>query len=205
MIIPYMPKRSELRKAAKALAAGAIGVLPTDTIYGIVGSALLPGAVERIYRLRERDPKKPAIVLVASAEGVRQFGAKLAAPTKRILKRVWPGKISVVLPCPSKRFTYLHRGTRTIAFRLPEPIWLRKFLRQTGPLVAPSANIEGKPPARTIREAKKYFRRRVSFYVDGGRLASRPSTLIAIKRKRPVVLRPGAVTFLGVVTAGKSH
>jgi len=148
------------------LEKGGVGVLPTDTIYGIVGSALRKKTVERIYRLRKRNPKKPMIVLIATLHDLKRFGVKIDSETARILKKLWPNKISVILPCRSKKFSYLHRGTKTLAFRLPAEasakaglpsFSLRKLLKSVGPLVAPSANWEGERPARTIQEAKKYF------------------------------------------------
>ncbi len=48
----------------KILKSGGIGVIPTDTIYGLVGSALNKKAVRRIYQLRQRNPKKPLIILI---------------------------------------------------------------------------------------------------------------------------------------------
>jgi len=181
------------------LNSGGIGILPTDTIYGIVGSALRPEAVERIYFWRKRDSKKPPIILVASADDIRKFGVMPGTATKKILAQVWPGKVSVILPIASgrksalKKFHYLHRGTRTLAFRVPKPAWLRQLLQRTGPLIAPSANFEGEPPASTIRAAKKYFGKKVDFYADAGRLVSRPSTLIKMEKGWLIVLREGAV------------
>ncbi len=175
----------------KILVAGGVGVLPTDTIYGIVGSALLPKTVARIYRLRRRDPKKPMIILAASKSAVKQFGVSID-PKGKILDRVWPGKVSVILPVSRKaaaKFRYLHRGTNALAFRVPRPAWLRALLKKTGPLIAPSANFEGKPPASTIREAKKYFGDKADFYVDHGRLAGEPSALIKITKRDIVTLR----------------
>ncbi|MEK7077097.1 MAG: Sua5/YciO/YrdC/YwlC family protein, partial [Patescibacteria group bacterium] len=58
-----------------------------------------------------------------------------------------------------------------------------------GPLVAPSANIEGKPPAWTIKEAKKYFGDKADFYVDGGTIKKSPSMLIKIEDGTAVRLR----------------
>ena len=92
-----------------------------------------------------------------------------------------------------KKFKHLHRGTGTLAFRVPKPAWLRKLLQETGPLIAPSANFEGEPPALTIRAAKKYFGENVDFYADAGRLASKPSTLIKVEKGNVIVLREGAV------------
>ena len=98
-----------------------------------------------------------------------------------------------------KKFEYLHRGTKTLAFRIPKAAWLRKLLQETGPLIAPSANFEGEPPALTIRAAKKYFGENVDFYADAGRLVSKPSTLIKIERGKVTVLREGAVKIDSVL------
>jgi L-threonylcarbamoyladenylate synthase len=174
-----------------------IGILPTDTIYGIVGPALDKMSVERIYRLRKRNLKKPMIILIASVDDLARFGVATTPAIKKILKKVWPGKVSVILPCTAKKFEYLHRGTKTLAFRLPQLAWLRNLIKETGPLVAPSANIEGKPPARTIRAARKYFGDKVDFYVDVGRLVSKPSTIVKIEKGQLVLLRKGAVKVRG--------
>jgi L-threonylcarbamoyladenylate synthase len=173
--------------------------MPTDTLYGIVGSALKKDAVKRIYALRKRKPGKPMIILIGDVNDVKEFGIVLDGKTKKMLAKLWPGKVSVVLPLARtraatiKKFRYLHRGTNTLAFRLPKPPHLRMFLRKTGPLVAPSANPEGKPPALTIRAAQKHFGSESSFYLDVGRLVSKPSTLVAIEGKKLIVLRKGAV------------
>jgi L-threonylcarbamoyladenylate synthase len=159
-----------------------IGVLPTDTIYGVVGSALKPMAVERLYTVRGRQPKKPFIVLIASVADLALFGVHPATRTRALLSKLWPGPVSVILSCPGKKFAYLHRGTGTIAFRVPGSPKLRAFLKKTGPLAAPSANIAGKPPATTAREAYTYFKGTVDFYIDGGEHAGAPSSLIEVKR-----------------------
>jgi len=179
----------QLEKAKKVLLRGGIGVLPTDTIYGLVGSALNKKTVSQIYKLRRRNPRKPMIVLVDSVSDLKEFGVKIGAKERKILNRIWPNKVSVVLPCPSRKFAYLHRGTKTLAFRLPKPYWLRKLLSKTGPLVAPSANWEDRPPAKTIKEAKKYFGNKIDFYLDGGRIILRPSKLVKIECGKEIILR----------------
>lgn len=193
-----MRGRSAYDIAGGVLAAGGAGVMPTDTLYGIVGSALQPRTVARIYRLRRRDPKKPMIILIGNARDTARFGVRPGRVAAKVLKKIWPGKVSVVLPIAPRRaaelkkFKYLHCGGRTLAFRLPRPAWLRALLKRTGPLVAPTANFEGRPPARTIAAAKKYFGGRVDFYMDAGRLDAEPSTLVEIGNGAVNVLRRGA-------------
>ena len=177
------------------LKSGGVGVLPTDTLYGLVGQALSRRTVSRIYRLRKRNPKKPMIVLISSRADLKKLGVMVNGQMSKVFKKLWPGKVSIVLPCNTKRFSYLHRGRKTLAFRLPAERSLRKLLKLVGPLVAPSANVEGKPPARTISEAKKYFGDNVDFYVTAGRLASKPSTLVALTDKGLAVIRRGSTSI----------
>lgn len=166
--------------AINALKNGGVGVLPTDTLYGLVGSALMPDTVERIYQLKERNTHKPLIVLIADIDDLEQFGIALSLPLRAELENYWPGPYSIILPTIDDQFEYLSRNTDTIAFRLPDNDELHELIRKVGPLVAPSANIEGLPPATNIVAAKKYFGSDVDFYVDGGELAGKPSTLLEI-------------------------
>ena len=175
---------------------GAVGVLPTDTIYGLSADALNKEAVERIYRVKGRSYNKPLIVFIASEKDLELFDIKVGKSEKSVLEKVWPGMVSVVLPLPNKRFDYLHRGTKTVAFRYVMGRELSSFVKQTGPIVSTSANPEGLPFATTIKEAKKYFGNKVDFCVDGGKLKTLPSTIILIdKRGKVKILRQGAVTI----------
>lgn len=165
---------------AQAIKAGGVGVIPTDTLYGLVGSALLPDAVERIYELKRRDQTKPFIVLIADVGDVEQFGIVLSDELRTALADYWPGAYSIILPTLDEQFEYLHRGSDQIAFRLPDNETLVELLRETGPLVAPSANTEGMPPATNVAEARNYFGTSVDFYVEGEELSGRASTIIEI-------------------------
>lgn len=175
------------------LKKGGVGVLGTDTIYGLVGSALRPETVGRIYKLRDRESSKPMIVLISSIEDLSLFKIQLSKGESSIISKIWPGKVSVILPCSNDEFKYLHRGFRSIAFRLPDKKELVDLIKEAGPLVAPSVNPEGLPPATTIEEAKNYFGDRIDFYLDEGKVEGVPSTLIAIDEGKIVVERAGAV------------
>ncbi len=160
---------------------GGIGVMPTDTLYGIVGFAMSSDTVERIYRVKKRNTQKPLIVLISSIDDVKNFEIdNLGEEQLKVLAHYWPGPTSILLPCASSKFEYLHRGTGSIAFRVPNKKELIDLLRKTGPLVAPSANKEGEKPAATSAEARNYFGNEVDFYIDGGELNNQPSTLLKI-------------------------
>ena len=172
---------------------GEIGILPTDTLYGIHGLALNKNTVEKIYEIRNRNPQKPFIILISSIEDLKKFKIEITEKVKQFLGNHWPNKLSVVLPCPHKEFEYLHRNTNTLAFRVPRKSDLLELLNKVGPLISTSVNPEGQEPAKTIEEAKNYFSN-LDFYIDQGRLDSEPSTVINIDKNGKIeILRQGAV------------
>lgn len=178
-------------KIVKILKNGGVGILSTDTLYGLVGSALSKKAVERIYKLKKRGVGKPFIILISKISDLKLFEVELNEKEKEVLRRFWPGPISIVLKCPNltREMSYLRPLNQTLAFRCPNLKWLNVLLKKTGPLIAPSANPEKLSPAETIEQAKKYFGTKVDFYVDKGTLAGKPSKIIKIENNKIVFLR----------------
>jgi tRNA threonylcarbamoyl adenosine modification protein (Sua5/YciO/YrdC/YwlC family) len=170
------------------LAAGKVGVLPTDTVYGLACSAHDQAAVAKLYSLKARE-NKPGTLIAANIDQLVELGLK-----RRYLKAVehlWPNPISIEIP---HHIEYLHQGTGRQAFRVVKDEALAKLLVMTGPLQTTSANHPGAPTANTVKEAMNYFNEEVDFYVDGGDLSSNlPSTVIRIIDDAIEVVRPGAV------------
>lgn len=182
----------EFQKVGQLLKSGKIGIIPTDTIYGITGSALISKTVEKIYKLRNRSLKKPMIILIHNLNDLNQLSIKLNPKTKKILRKIWPNPISVILECSDPNLYYLHRGTKTLAFRFPDNKLLLEILKISGPLVAPSANPQGKKPSQTVEDALNYFGKKVDFYMDGGKIINTPSTIIKLKKDKITLVRKGA-------------
>jgi len=166
----------------KILKNGGVVVMPTDTIYGIVGKADNERVVNRIYELRKRAPHKPCIILIGDMAELEKFSINLSEAQKVAIKKFRSEPTSIILDCPDEKFSYLHRDTKTLAFRLPIDKNLQDLLRQTGPLIAPSANLEGLFPAKNIAEAKKYFGDFVDLYVDGGEIEGKASKVIKLHK-----------------------
>lgn len=156
------------------LQKGGVAVMPTDTLYGIVGSALNKSTVERIYKIRKRTRGKPCINLIGSLDELKKFDIAIS-PEQKVQIENFREPTSFII--------------NSISFRLPKNEELRKLLLQTGPLVAPSANPEGLPPARNIDEAKKYFGSSVDLYIDGGEITGQPSKVIKL-------LKDGSISIL---------
>ena len=171
---------------------GAVGVLPTDTVYGLVCSAALPDSVGRLYGLKDRH-QKPGTVVAADVEQLVALGIP-----RRYLKAVehyWPNPISIEMPV-GDAIMYIHQGKGRFAVRIPSDPEFNQLLKQTGPLVTTSANLPGEPVSLTIEQAKQYFGDSVDFYVDGGDLSgNQPSTIIRVVDDAVEVVREGAVSI----------
>lgn len=176
-------------RLASLLQKQAVGVLPTDTVYGLVCRAADEAAVQRLYNLKSRD-QKPGTVIAANIDQLIKLGIK--ARYLKAVEQFWPNAISIEIP---HHINYLNQATGRQAFRIiKEPMELLNLLDITGALLTSSANLPGEKPANTIGEAQKYFGDTVDFYVDGGDLSGRePSTLIRIVDDAVEVVRPGAV------------
>ncbi|MBI2011958.1 threonylcarbamoyl-AMP synthase [Candidatus Daviesbacteria bacterium] len=182
----------DLLYAIKLLKEGKIVVLPTDTIYGIHGSIKYPETIERIYQLRKRDLDKPMVIVTSSIDDIKKLGLRLSKKIKQFLDKIWPNPVSVVLECNDDKLFYLHRGTYTLAFRIPKNELLLQILKVTGPLVSTSVNFQNEKSAETINKAKNYFGKKIDFYLDEGKIKASPSTVLKIKNKKIEILRQGA-------------
>jgi L-threonylcarbamoyladenylate synthase len=172
------------------LKADAIGVLPTDTLYGVVARAESATAVEKLYALKHRE-KKPGTTIAATAEQLKELGVDPTMVDN--VSKHWPASLSIVMPL-SEDLAYLHQGTSESPFRVVADESLQMLLEQTGPLLTSSANLPGEPPAQNLAEAQAYFGEHVDFYVDGGHIGARqPSTIARYKNGKLTVLRQGAV------------
>ncbi|MFW0837535.1 MAG: L-threonylcarbamoyladenylate synthase [Candidatus Komeilibacteria bacterium] len=189
----YKNKIVDWQEAAGIIKNGGIVVLPTDTLYGVVASVWQPAAVERLYKIRRRPLDKPCIVLLGEQRQLLAFDIHLTAKQANYLRQWWPGAVSVVLPCAGEKWQYLHRGQDSLAFRCVADDKLRQWLIETGPIIAPTANLSNQSPSLTIAQAMDYFSDQVDGYVDAGRREGHPSTVISLFTDKPQILRPGAI------------
>jgi L-threonylcarbamoyladenylate synthase len=168
---------------------GSVGILPTDTIYGLAARAVDKSAVARLYALKNRE-QKPGTVIAASIEQLVSLGIP-----RRYLVPVslyWPNPISVVVPT-APGLQYLDLGKFSLAVRIPANSELQILLQQTGPLLTSSANHPGEEPATAVSQAQIYFHDQVDFYVDKGQINGQASTVVRVVDDAVEVLREGAV------------
>lgn len=165
-------------QVAECLLAGGIVVLRTDTIYGIVASAANEKACDTVFAIKQRDADKACIVLIADTMQAWDGTSRVALADMHT-KTSDDFPTSLIVPVADNTPAWIHHGNQDVAFRVPvtKP-WLIEMLRMSGPVIAPSANLQGHEPAKNIDEAITYFGSAVDLYVDGGEVsASEPSHL----------------------------
>jgi tRNA threonylcarbamoyl adenosine modification protein (Sua5/YciO/YrdC/YwlC family) len=171
------------------LTKGEVCVIPTDTVYGVVGKLSSPEAVAKIYQLKQRDQDKAVGTILAAS--IAQVATLTTKNALKLASEFWPGPTSVIVPA-DETFAYAHKGEKSLAVRIPADPILRALLVQTGPLASSSANLQGQEPATTVDEAKAYFHDAIPLYIDGGDLSDRtPSRIVRIDEDGLVtVVRP---------------
>ncbi|MGE0710194.1 MAG: L-threonylcarbamoyladenylate synthase [Planctomycetota bacterium] len=171
-------------EAGAALRAGAIVVLPTETVYGLCVRADDPAAVERLRALKGRDADQPFALLIPDAGALGRAGARAPAGARRLAARYWPGPLTLVLETPAG----------DTGFRVPGLAFTREVVARAGaPVYATSANRSGEPPAVTCAEALEAVGDGVDLAIDAGPAALRaPSTVVRFRAgEPPQVLREG--------------
>lgn len=176
---------TSISEISKSLLDEGVVVMRTDTIYGVIARADSQKAVEKVYTVKQRAVDKPSIVLIADPNSVPAHNELI-----EFYSDAKKNPTSIVVPA-SDEPSWITRGGDSVAYRLVQDETLKAIINQVGPLVAPSANPEGKPPAKNIAEAKAYFGKQVNLYVDGGEV---PDTVHA---SRIILVNPdGSVDYL---------
>lgn len=189
--------------AAAALARGGVVVVPTETVYGLAVSPSDPGAVERLYALKGREPGKPLQVLVDGAAGIGRFGLP-SEDADALAAAFWPGPLTLVVrAAPTAPASVVSDGT--IGLRAPDHPAARALIDAAGPVAATSANRAGEPTPTDVASIRALFGTGVDVYLDGGRIEGSGSTVVDVTGAHPIVLREGPITADAVSRAvGKS-
>lgn len=186
-----------LSEVERILRSGGLAVVPTDTVYGIIGDATKPEVIRKLFSIKKRSGEKVFPIFVKDVSEARKI-AYVADAKARMLERVWPGPITVVLQHKEKMPKVLTGGKDTIGIRIPDHTFLSELLKRLDfPLVQTSANLAQKPPAKNIEEVKEYFGQsegKPDLVVDGGEIKGKSSTVIDYTGKEPMILRTGIVT-----------
>ncbi|MCK5112755.1 MAG: threonylcarbamoyl-AMP synthase [Thermoplasmatales archaeon] len=185
-------KRSDLSDAIKALKNGEVIVYPTDTLYALGADIYNERAVKKNFKIKRRPYSYPFSVAVANFDEIDKISFTNDL-VKRVVKRFLPGSLTLILKKKDSVSSIVTGGLDKIAVRIPKNDVALDLLSRFGPLTATSANIHGKKTSYVIKDLKMQFSSEISVYLDDGRLDAKPSTIVDLTSKKPIIVRKGPI------------
>lgn len=181
------PSDADWTRIGRLLRRGGLVVFPTETVYGIAVAADQPEAVERLYCLKSRPADSPLAYLLASPAHTRLHAAPCFR-TRRLIRRLWPGPLTLVVPG--------HKGA-FVGLRAPDHPAAVRLVREAGcQILATSANPSGQAPATDPETAAAYFSGAVEALISAGDTKLRSaSTVVRVSASGLELLREGHIPF----------
>ncbi len=210
-INPEHPEQDKIKYAAQVLTKGGTVAFPTETVYGLGANALNEVAIKKIFDAKGRPSDNPLIVHVSDVLEARQLVKEIPQSAEKLMSAFWPGPLTIVMQKSDVVPYAITAGLNTVAIRVPSHPIAQQLIHQAGvPVAAPSANISGKPSPTIGQHVIDDLYGRVDVIIDGDYAeVGLESTVIDLTTERPILLRPGGITYaqlvdvLGVVEIDK--
>ncbi len=198
-----IPDEATLAEAAACIAAGGTLIFPTETVYGIGCAPDDSAAVEAIFRAKQRPADKPLAVHLAWPEAAAQFARTLSFAARRIIERLWPGPVAIIVERAPEMASAAALGGPTLSLRCPDDPACAAILRATGPLAATSANISGGDAYTGERADLRALPDATLALITGPTRLRQESTVVDCTGKIARIVRRGAVddAMIASVTA----
>jgi L-threonylcarbamoyladenylate synthase len=180
--------------AARLLRDGEVVAFPTETVYGLGADALNSDAIAAVFTAKGRPSDNPLIVHVASVAEIDLCGV-MNERGLRLARAFMPGPLTLVIPAHESIPSIARAGLPTVAVRVPAHPVAAALIARSGPLVAPSANLSGRPSPTTAQHVCDDLNGRIAAVLDGGPCQiGIESTVVDVSGDDVVILRPGYVS-----------
>ena len=191
----FLTKSAE--KAARFIKKGGIVAFPTETVYGLGANIFDEKAIEKIFEAKQRPNDNPLIAHVGNLEQIKLLVKEITPNAQKFIKAFFPAPLTLVLPKSAQVPLIATAGLETIGVRMPKNRLAQEFLQccET-PLVAPSANLSGKPSPTTWQAVFEDLNERIDCILQGETTEiGLESTVVDCTSDVPLILRSGAVTL----------
>jgi L-threonylcarbamoyladenylate synthase len=187
---------SNISFAVKALNQGDLVAIPTETVYGLAGSAFSEHTIQKIFQLKNRPFCNPLILHTHSMEEVLKFVQHVPPAAMKLAEAFWPGPLTLLLPKKSIIPQIVTAGSHLVAVRIPNhPVTLSLLKQLDFPLVAPSANPYTRISPTNSKMVYDYFGEELPIILEGD-ICSKgiESTIVGFQENTPVIYRQGAIS-----------
>lgn len=187
---------NQIADAAKILRCGGIVAIPTETVYGLAASAYDIKAIENIFKAKGRPLDNPLIVHISNPKEIYDVVSEFSEPAKKLTEKFWPGPLTVILPKNKDIPPEVTGGMDSVAVRCPANVIAQRVISMAEvPLVAPSANISGRPSPTKFEHVVADLNGKIDAVIDGGDCEiGLESTVVSFISNVPKILRPGRVS-----------
>lgn len=179
----------------KTLKDGKLVIMPTDTIYGIIGDATNEDVINKVYEVKERPHDKPLLILVSNFSMLHELVTEIPKETEKIIKKFWPGPLTILFKKSSKVSDALTANSALVAIRMPKDKRLLNIMNHLNrPLISTSANISSHDAITNPNQLEEKMKEKIDLIVDEGTVNNEASTLITIVNGKIEILREGSLT-----------
>ena len=196
LLLIYNKDSNVINKAISIFKNSGIGIFPTDTVYGIGCNSLDINALEKLYKLKERNFNKPINILVSNINMINKFVKNVNHIEQKLMENFWPGALTIIFDKTDIVPELLTAGLNTVGIRMPDNKICLELINKLGtPLATSSANISGKTPYTKIdNNIINSFNNKVDFIIDNGETYNIPSTIVRVENDEIRILREGSIT-----------
>lgn len=186
------PSVQQIEEIVKTIEAGALVIIPTDTVYAIVCDALNQKAISELCRLKGINPDKNTLSIICSDISMAAEYTRIEDEGYRLIKDNTPGPFTFIFPA-SRQLPKAFKGRKTAGVRIPDNLTVRKIVEMLGhPVFTTTIEYEDSDHAREPELiAENYERRGVSLMVDGGDGGEELSTIVDCTGSEPEIIREG--------------
>ena len=191
----YGSSIDELVNAASKIMGGGLIAFPTETVYGLGALGINEASVIKVFRVKGRPSDTPLILHISSEEMLEEVVTKVPDEVYNLIRRFWPGPLTLVLPKSLRVPKVVSGGRETVGVRWPSHPVAQELISYVGePLAAPSANkFMGLPPL-TASDVVEELNGLIDAVIDGGEVPlGVESTVIDVTARPFRALRPGSL------------
>lgn len=186
---------AQINFAARCIRKGELVAFPTETVYGLGASVFNTEAIEKIFKVKKRPQDNPLIVHISSLDQLSLIADHPSELFFLLAKAFFPGPLTILLSRKREVPSSVSAGLPTIGVRMPAHSIARRLITASGtPLVAPSANLSGKPSSTTAEHVRDDFGKQLGYILDGGACQYGIESTVITLSPSPMILRPGAIS-----------